>query len=365
MNDINIMDSDQRLVAGWASVEMVDTQGDLVPISELKKAFLALMDRGGHIIYGHQNYPVGKILQWEVREHPLTKALGVYMIVKINSGYDADNIVWQLVKENKLKGFSIGGKGQSEKSIIETDGVKKTVNVLRKVQLNEVSIVAEPANQLARIDQVAIIAKCEKCMATETKKGIDDNMGDCMHEIHEKHPEMSHDQQVAVCGHKTGEFGKEKMNKEEGAMTSGDAGNHAVYGDTRKPKDEGEDKEEYDDEDKDKRKGLYTLQISVNAHELESNVEQIVKDHIKRWAKDGLKITESDRKQDDRKDYEESMQAKLAAEITATTQPADRIRSLDELNHSLEVLFANALKMKGVCDGAALEEKLSKIGYTA
>lgn len=178
MSEIEIHNESQRLVAGWASVEVIDSQSDVVPVEELKKAFLNLMDRGGTIIYGHRNAPVGKILQWEIKEHPITNALGVYMIVKINSGYEFDDAVWAAIKGRKLKGFSIGGKGVVEKAYIDRNGRKTQVNYLKNLQLNEVSVVDDPANPYALIDQIAMVAKCSKCGTDSCSCGVEsvDNM---------------------------------------------------------------------------------------------------------------------------------------------------------------------------------------------
>lgn len=272
MSEIVIANEDKRYIAGWASVEILDMQNDIVPVSELTKAFLTLMDRGAHIIYGHKNYPVGKIIQWEVKEHPVSKALGVYMIVKINSGYEADDMVWNLIKQGKLRGFSIGGKGRSERTYLEKNGVKTEVKILKNIQLNEVSIVDVPANPLAMIDQVAMIAKCAKCDALE-------------------------------------------LAKSDGAMTSGDAGNHEAFNNPKK-----KPKEDEEEEEKPEAKKSAT-EVTVEGKPLKEHIEQIVKDHILRWAQEGMKITPADIKQDERKDNERFYQEKTLNELDATANP--------------------------------------------
>lgn len=305
MADIVIANEDKRYVAGWASVEIVDSQGDVVPVSELTKAFLALMDRGGHIIYGHKNYPVGRIMQWEVKEHPISKALGVYMIVKINSGYEADDMVWSLIKQGKLKGFSIGGKGRSERTYVEKNGIKTEVRILKSIQLNEVSVVDIPANPLATIDQVAMIAKCAKCDALE---------------------------------------------KSDGAMTSGDAGNNEAYS---KPKKKPEDEEDEKDEDKKKAKEVDVEADRINEM-LKIKVETIIKDHLLTWARD-MKITPADTKQDERKDNEKELAEKRLNEIDATANPNSKAtmcscqmvtKSIDDLISKIATTADSYKKLK-------------------
>jgi len=332
MSEISIIDSKERLVAGWASVEVIDTQGEFAPVEELQKAFIALMDRGAHIIYGHQNHPIGKILQWEIKEHPITKSKGIYMIVKVNSGYEADDIVWNLIKEKRLKGFSIGGKGKAKKEYMEFDGVKKMVSVLKNIQLNEVSIVPEPANQFAKIDQISEIAKCDKCGSINENVKIwkTCDLMQCVSKEDVVVPKDEDKNEDAVVPK------EEESEKSEGAMTSGDAGNHPVFSPIK------------DEEEEKKQK----VELSK---EFEDAVVNLMKDHLKQWGKDGMKITDSDRKQDDRKDYEEKKQKEIVRDIEDTTEPVKETKSLSEIMSKL------AIRMKGIADSIDVDKALSDV----
>lgn len=154
-----IRDENERIIAGFASVEIVDKQGDIIDVSELKRAMYKLMDRGGFIVYGHQNKHVGKILDWEIRKHPETGKQGLWLVAKIFNDYAIDDAVWQAIKQGKLTGFSIGGMGRLKKEKIKENGTEKEVNVVEDLQLFEISIVEEPANPLARIEEVNFFAK--------------------------------------------------------------------------------------------------------------------------------------------------------------------------------------------------------------
>jgi HK97 family phage prohead protease len=155
----DIMDEGERLISGYCSVEIVDKQGDIIPISELKKAMFAYMKRGGHIMYGHTNKPVGRVLQWEVEKHD-AGVYGIKIVAEIFKDYEVDNAVWEAIKEGKLKGFSVGAQAKSDKAYVkDANGTKKEVRVLKDLNLMEISIVAEPANPLALIDEVNYYAK--------------------------------------------------------------------------------------------------------------------------------------------------------------------------------------------------------------
>jgi HK97 family phage prohead protease len=120
-----------------------------------------LMDRGGQILYGHGNKPIGKILKWEIRKHPEANANGLWVVAKIYKDYPLDDEVWRLVKEGQLRGFSIGAQGRKERRVLKDKSVNlpDSVNVVRDLNLMEISIVPTPANPLATIEQVNYIAK--------------------------------------------------------------------------------------------------------------------------------------------------------------------------------------------------------------
>lgn len=154
-----IQDENKRIIAGWASVMIKDLQGDIVPVDELERAMYSYMDRGGHIVFGHQNKPIGKVLRWEVKEHPETKKPGLWIVAKIFDDYEIDDKVWEMIKQGKLKGFSIGGAGNPKKMVVKENGQTKEVDVISDVQLLEISVVEEPANPLAKIEYVNYFAK--------------------------------------------------------------------------------------------------------------------------------------------------------------------------------------------------------------
>ena len=159
---IDVINENERLISGWLTVECVDRQGDIIPISEIKRAMLKYIDRGGHIIYGHSNKPIGKVLQWEIEKHPVANSYGIKFVAKIFKDYELDDIVWGKIKEGKLKGFSIGATAKScDVAVVkdEKDSTFREARVLKGIELFEVSAVDEPANQYARLEEVSAIAK--------------------------------------------------------------------------------------------------------------------------------------------------------------------------------------------------------------
>jgi HK97 family phage prohead protease len=155
-----ISDPDKRIIAGFASVEVKDLQNDIVPVSVLERAMYDFMERGGTIIYGHTNIPVGRVLRWEIRKHPETGKPGLWIEAEIYRGVIPADQLWEAIKAGKVLGFSIGGVGREEKVKVKTeDGKEEEADLVTFLQLLEISIVEEPANPHARIEYVNYMAK--------------------------------------------------------------------------------------------------------------------------------------------------------------------------------------------------------------
>ncbi|MEM0142559.1 MAG: XkdF-like putative serine protease domain-containing protein [Candidatus Parvarchaeum sp.] len=154
MKDLIIKEEDTRLIYGYASVEILDRQKDMVPVETLQKAMLKYMERGAPLMYGHENKIIGKVINWNVTTSPDYDVPAVEITAMINKGYKVDDEVWELIKENKLTGFSIGGTAVKIGNAKMSDG--SMARVLEEIELSEISVVVEPANQGAIISAMSI-----------------------------------------------------------------------------------------------------------------------------------------------------------------------------------------------------------------
>ncbi len=135
---ITKVDEDQRMVYGYATVEELDSHGEIITYEASKKAF---PDWIGNIREMHQDVAVGKALDIEFDD----EAKGVWLGAKISESEDGEN-AWIKVKEGVLAGFSIGGRiNDSKLQPMTIDGEKKMVNVITDYDLGEVSLVDNPA----------------------------------------------------------------------------------------------------------------------------------------------------------------------------------------------------------------------------
>jgi HK97 family phage prohead protease len=104
-------------IAGYASVDMVDKQGDRIPADALKKAFSNFMDNKAfrNVQLAHSGIQVGEVVAdhtdsqsrvWksEVDEH------GLFVVCKIRSDIQKAREVQNQIRDGELRAFSIGGQ---------------------------------------------------------------------------------------------------------------------------------------------------------------------------------------------------------------------------------------------------------------
>ena len=158
------VDKERRIVSGFASLDNIDKQGDIVTAEASMKAFSKFR---GNIREMHQPLAVGKMVNFKEDRYfdPETKKFysGVFVSAYVSKGAQD---TWEKVLDGTLTGFSIGGRmnkwddGYDEKS-------DSTIRIIKDYDLVELSLVDSPANQFANIMHV------EKVDGVEIVKGQD------------------------------------------------------------------------------------------------------------------------------------------------------------------------------------------------
>jgi HK97 family phage prohead protease len=144
---IEMKDEGERIIAGYASVELVDKQGDLIPNDVLRKAWDKFISNPDFMTSQllHSNVPIAKFLL----EHPkVPKKAGVdekglFVIAKVRDDIKKADEAWDLIKSGQLRAFSIGGEALKRSFICDGRCYKR----IDELELHEISIVASPANQ--------------------------------------------------------------------------------------------------------------------------------------------------------------------------------------------------------------------------
>ncbi len=129
---IQKVDSEQRIVYGYASTETVDSSGEIVKKSAIEEALEDYLS-WGNVREMHALSAVGKTVEASVDDVGLF--IGAHIV---------DDAAWKKVKAGVYNGFSIGGK------VLARD--PKNRKIVTKVLLNEISIVDRPCNPDAKFD---------------------------------------------------------------------------------------------------------------------------------------------------------------------------------------------------------------------
>jgi hypothetical protein len=145
------VDKERRIVSGFASLDNIDKQDDIVTAEASMDAFAKFR---GNIREMHQPLAVGKMVSFKADKYfdPESKKFynGVFVSAYVSKGAQD---TWEKVLDGTLTGFSIGGRmnkwdeGFDEKS-------DKAIRIIKQYDLVELSLVDSPANQFANIVSV-------------------------------------------------------------------------------------------------------------------------------------------------------------------------------------------------------------------
>ncbi len=158
------VDKERRIVSGFATLDNVDRQNDIVTTDASLKAFAKFR---GNIREMHQPISVGKMVNFKEEKYfdPETKKFysGVYVSAYVSKG--AQN-TWEKVLDGTLSGFSIGGRMNKFDDAYD-EKMDKTVRIIKDYDLIELSLVDNPANQFANIMSIEKNASGENILKGE------------------------------------------------------------------------------------------------------------------------------------------------------------------------------------------------------
>lgn len=159
------VDKERRIVSGFASLDNLDKQNDIVTAEASMKAFAKFR---GNIREMHQPLAVGKMINFKEDKYfdPESKKFysGVFVSAYVSKGAQD---TWEKVLDGTLTGFSIGGRmnkwddGYDEKSDTQ-------IRIIKEYDLVELSLVDSPANQFANIVSVEKVDGVDVIKADET-----------------------------------------------------------------------------------------------------------------------------------------------------------------------------------------------------
>jgi hypothetical protein len=156
------VDKERRTVSGFASLDNLDKQNDIVTPEASIKAFKKFR---GNIREMHQPSAVGKMVSFKedkyFDEETGKMYSGIYVTTYVSKGaQDA----WEKVLDGTYTGFSIGGRMNKWDDAYD-EKADTQIRIIKDYDLIELSLVDSPANQFANIMSV------EKVDGVDTIKG--------------------------------------------------------------------------------------------------------------------------------------------------------------------------------------------------
>lgn len=143
--------SDDLVIAGYASVEMVDKQGDLITRGALRDAFDGFMKADGfrNVQLAHSNIQVGEVIPSYVDSDGRVWKSGVddagmFVVIKLRDDIEKAREVASEIRKGALRGFSIGG--QAFKRMRKSDASHGDYTEISKLELHEVTICEKGIN---------------------------------------------------------------------------------------------------------------------------------------------------------------------------------------------------------------------------
>ena len=169
--------SDDLMIGGYASIEIVDKQNDLITLKALEEAVEKFMGESKfrNVMTNHSNVQVGEVVDsYRDKTGRLWKSevddVGFFVVIKLRDDIEKAKEVGRNIRKGSLRSFSIGGQAlQKVKKSHENLG---EYNEISKLELHEITICEKGINPEARFDILKQDIKGEKTMSNKLEKAL-------------------------------------------------------------------------------------------------------------------------------------------------------------------------------------------------
>ena len=167
------------MIGGYASIEIVDKQNDLITLDALKDAVKKFMEepRFRNVMTNHSNVQVGEVVDsYRDKTGRLWKSevddVGFYVVIKLRDDIEKAKEVGRGIRKGSLRSFSIGG--QALRKVKKSHERMGEYNEISKLELHEITICEKGINPEARFD----ILKQEKTGDIMTQEKLEKALGE-------------------------------------------------------------------------------------------------------------------------------------------------------------------------------------------
>jgi len=153
----SILKSDELVIGGYASIEVVDKQNELITLEALKKAVSEFMSEKSYrnVMSNHSNVQVGEVIEkYRDNDGVLHKTgvdnVGFYVVIKMRDDIEKAKEIARGIRKGTLRSFSIGGQAISKKQ--KNSEEYGEYNEIDNLELHEVTICEKGINPEAKFD---------------------------------------------------------------------------------------------------------------------------------------------------------------------------------------------------------------------
>ena len=155
--DFSILKSDNLVIGGYASIEVVDKQNDLITLKALNEAVEKFMEdkKFRNVMSNHSNVQVGEVIEsYRDTNGTIHKThvddVGFYVVIKLRDDIEKAKEISRGIRKGTLRSFSIGGQALSKQK--RNNDEFGEYNEIDKLELHEVTICEKGINPEAKFD---------------------------------------------------------------------------------------------------------------------------------------------------------------------------------------------------------------------
>mgnify|MGYP003631431509 CR=1 FL=1 len=157
-DDFTILKSnDDLMIGGYASIEIVDKQNDLITLKALQESVKKFMgdSKFRNVMTNHSNVQVGEVVDsYRDKTGKLWKSevddVGFFVVIKLRDDIEKAKEVGRNIRKGSLRSFSIGG--QALQKVKKSHNELGQYNEISKLELHEVTICEKGINPEAKFD---------------------------------------------------------------------------------------------------------------------------------------------------------------------------------------------------------------------
>jgi HK97 family phage prohead protease len=190
-HEFTILKSDNLIIGGYASIEIVDKQNDLITLEALNDAVKKYMsdEKYRNVMSNHSNVQVGEVVEKYRDAHGVLHKtavddVGFYVVIKLRDDIEKAKEISRGIRKGTLRSFSIGGQAISKKQ--RTSDEHGEYNEIDRLELHEVTICEKGINPEAKFD---ILKMEEKQMSEKLEKALEE-LNDLMKQVNQVHSEV-------------------------------------------------------------------------------------------------------------------------------------------------------------------------------